>query len=84
MMNMGEPTAAAMHLPAPTQRADELHLARKCLARIRLDSRLDCLCLPDQADLRLVELGLDPDGMQVGDLELPRFEGTFARASRSA
>ncbi len=30
LMNIGEPTAAAMHLPAPTQRTKAGHCARLC------------------------------------------------------
>ena len=49
-------------------RLDELDLARERLARERLDGRLDRLPVVDQADV-LVDLGLDPDGVEVGDLE---------------
>ena len=48
---------------------DERDLAREVLAGIRLDGRLDRLPDADQADLVLVDLGLDPDVRQVGDLE---------------
>ena len=50
-------------------RLDELDLARERLARERLDARLDRLPHADQAQLVLVDLRLDPDGVEVGDLE---------------
>ena len=50
-----------MRVAGSSVRLDERDLAREDLAGERLDGRLDRLPDPDQADLVLVDLGLDPD-----------------------